>query len=815
MTRTLAALVALAVATGTACAAPPTIGSVAPGVGQRGTEFRLTLSGARLADPRELMIYAPGVVCSKLEAKGDNQVTATLKAAPDCRLGQYPFRLRTPRGASEVRVFLITPFPVVAEREPNDLPKQAQQVPLNVSIAGVMEEAGVDYYAVMLKKGQRLAAEVEGVRLGGELTDTVLTIFGPNGKALATVDDTPLFRQDPFVTVVAPTDGVYRVQVHDTNFGGGDNNRYVLHVGTFCRPAAVFPAGGMAGTDVDVKLLGDAAGDRTQRVHLPAAGIPFDFYPSDGTTPPPTPNPFRVSAFPNVQEVEPNDEISQAGKAVPWPVAFNGIIDKPGDVDHFRFRAAQGEVIDVTAYAFRIGSPLDTVVAVLDSTGALVAGNDDDETHDSRVRVFIPSDGEYLVRVTDKRGQGGPHFIYRIELDKPKPGLHVFLPEPIRKSQERQMVAVPRGNRVTAYLAVRRDGFSGPVTITPGELPAGVKVVVPTLPADEYLMPVVFKADAQAPIGGRLVPFTGTGGDTGHLVQGGFKQIVSLINGVGDLSIQTVDLSALAVVVVEEVPYTIQIIRPPVPVAPDGALDITVRARRAPGFTEPLEVVFPALPPGVEAPTSVPIPANKSEVTVTLEVHPSAELGDWRLIAEAKPARAAPAGRDPLAAGMATASRRRKSLSDMPIPVASEAIPLKVVEPLVKGRFAPAWGEQGKSVKLVCQLEGSAPDADAVVANLEGLPPRATAAPVKVKRGARQIEFQVAIDATTPTGESRSLVCTLTRSVDGHKVMNHVGRGGRLKVEAAGTVMTDKKGNPLSPLDALRQQQKQQDAKKP
>ena len=207
------------------------------------------------------------------------------------------------------------------------------------------------------------------VRLGG-VTDTVVTIVSPDGSKLANVDDTPLFRQDPFVTLIAPADGVYTVQVRDTNYGGGDNNRYVLHLGTFCRPVAVFPAGGMSETEVAVKLLGDAAGALTQRVKLPAASAPFDFYPSDGTTPAPTPNPFRVSAFPNILETEPNDDPRQVASAASWPVAFNGIIEKAGDVDHFRFRAAQGDVIDVNAFAFRIGSPLDTVVAVLNSAGA-------------------------------------------------------------------------------------------------------------------------------------------------------------------------------------------------------------------------------------------------------------------------------------------------------------------------------------------------------------------------------------------------------------------------------------------------------------
>ena len=209
------------------------------------------------------------------------------------------------------------------------------------------------------------------------------------------MDDTPLFRQDPFVSLLAPADGVYVVQVRETNYGGGDTSRYVLHVGDFARPAAVFPAGGQAGTEVSVKLLGDA-GDTTQAVKLPPAGTPFEFFPGGA----PTPNPFRVSNFPNVLEGE--------AKVTAWPVAFNGVIEKPGEADVFRFRAAKGDEIDVQAFAFRIGSPLDSVVAVLDSQGEVVAANDDDETHDSRVRVTIPADGEYAVRVTDKRKQAGP-----------------------------------------------------------------------------------------------------------------------------------------------------------------------------------------------------------------------------------------------------------------------------------------------------------------------------------------------------------------------------------------------------------------------
>jgi hypothetical protein len=615
-------------------------------------EFTLTLTGARLTAPEELLLYEPGVVGTRLAAASPNEVTATLRAAPDCRLGTHAFRLRTRGGASEARVFRVTLFPVVAEKEPNDTPRQAQPVPLNVSVAGIIESGGADCFAVTLKKGQRLAAEVEAVRLGGELTDAVLTVFGPDGRELATVDDTPLFRQDPFLTLLAPADGVYTVQVRETNYGGGGNSRYVLHVGTFLRPAAVFPPGGQAGTEVAVKLLGDAGGERTQTVKLPAPGDDFAFYPSDGTVAAPTPNPFRVSPFPNVNEAEPNDDPRQATPSPQgWPVAFNGVLDRPGDVDHFRFRAARGDVIDVQAFAFRIGSPLDTVVTVLDPSGAVLAANGDDETHDSRGRVTIPADGEYVVRVADKKKGGGPAFLYRIELSRPRAGLTVFLAAPVRKSQDRQTIAVPRGNRVTAYLGVRRDGFDGPVTLTPGELPPGVKATAGTIPAGEYLVPVLFEAAADAPLGGRLVEWHGAGGETQTPVRGGFRQEVNLIPGPGDSSFHTVTLSRLAVVVAEEGPLSVAVVPPAGPFAVDDTRDLAVKVTRAKGFAEPVEVRFPCLPPGVEAPAAVVVPPDRAEAVITLVAHPSAEIGDWPLMVEAKPATAVRGRRDPLLAG--------------------------------------------------------------------------------------------------------------------------------------------------------------------
>ncbi len=223
----------------------------------------------------------------------------------------------------------------------------------------------------------------------------------------------------------------------------------------------------------------------------------------------------------------------------------------------------------------------------------------------------------------------------------------MFLPERGRKSQDRHVITIPRGNRVTAYLAVRRDGFSGPVSLTSSELPVGVRVNVGSVPSDEYLLPVVFEAAADAPLDGKLVELTGTSGDSKSPVSGGFTQVVTLVRGPGDSALHSV---TLAVVVVEEAPLAVNVVPPAAPLAADGTLDVTVRIAREKDFTEPVEVTFPVLPSGVEVPTAVVIPADKSEAVVTLVASAAADRGDWKLVAEATVARPGRATRDPLAA---------------------------------------------------------------------------------------------------------------------------------------------------------------------
>ena len=66
----------------------------------------------------------------------------------------------------------------------------------------------------------------------------------------------------------------------------------------------------------------------------------------------PSPNWVRVSDFPNVLEAEPNDTQKTATVAQKdLPLAFNGILSKPGDVDWFRFKAKKDQSLDLAKTA--------------------------------------------------------------------------------------------------------------------------------------------------------------------------------------------------------------------------------------------------------------------------------------------------------------------------------------------------------------------------------------------------------------------------------------------------------------------------------
>lgn len=796
-----------------AVAAPPSVESVVPGVGQVGREFAVVIGGGRLKDARELLLYDDELTCSKIEPLSDNEVRATLNAAPGARPGPYPFRLRTPGGLSELKVVHLVDFPVTPESEPNDDPRRGQAVPLNTTVAGVIEAGDVDSFAVPLRKGQRLSAEVQAVRLGGEMTDAILSLSAPDGRRIVEVDDTPSTRQDPFASIVAAVDGVYTVTVRDNAYGGGPTNTYALHLGEFPRPTAVFPPGAQAGRPVRLTLMGLDDGGVSQAVTPPPdAGPWWDVFPSLDGPSAPTAIPLRVRPYACVDEADAKEVAPPAERpeAHDWPLAFHGVIGGPGDADGFAIRARSGQTIQVEVFASRIGSPLDPILEVYDPDQVLVGRNDDDATHDSRLTFQARADGEYRLVIRDKRLDGGPGYLYRIEVEESRPSLTLFLAGPVRKSQARQAIAVPRGNRVLAHLGVRRDGFRGPVRIETGPLPAGVSIHLGEIAEDAYLTPIVVEAAADAPLAASFVMLRGIATTPDGTVTGGFAQVVDLLAGSGDSSFESVRVDRLALAVTEEAPYEVDLLPPVGPLARDGEIEVLAKVRRAKDFDDAIEVSLPYLPPGVEMEGPAIVPTGREDAVLRLLARPDADPASWRLAAEARPAPPRRDRREMTLALMAQidvtgAGGRRARANTEGLPqVASRFAEVELGSAPVTGRLDPAVTEQGRTVTVAVTLEHARPLPAAMSATLEGLPARAEASTVPVAPGAQRLEFQVVVASDAPVGRYERLAVRLTGQVDGRSVVYRVGRGSRFEIHPPGALATGGNGKPLSVLDALR-----------
>src|SRR3954469_1168289 len=255
----------------TASATSPRITGITPTGAQRGMELELRFNGSRLDDAQEIVFYEPGIEVVKMDSSKTNVIKAEVKIAADCPLGEHHLRIRTASGVSELRTFQVGTFPAVKEVEPNNAITNAQTIAANSTVSGSIASEDVDYYAISAKKGQRISAEVEGIRLGLAAFDSFMSIQDPKGTVIASSDDTSLLLQDSLLSIIAPEDGVYTVLLRDIAYGGNGEFQYRLHVGDFPRPTAVYPAGGKAGETVSVKFLGDPKGEFTQQIKLPDA----------------------------------------------------------------------------------------------------------------------------------------------------------------------------------------------------------------------------------------------------------------------------------------------------------------------------------------------------------------------------------------------------------------------------------------------------------------------------------------------------------------------------------------------------------------
>jgi hypothetical protein len=379
---------------------PPSVAKISPVGMKRGTTVSFTIEGRSLTDASRVIFDGPGLsgkvtgitdvpekitgprAGEDLEAQvplGKKQ-TAQLEitAAPDAAPGIHRFRVKTPLGTSNMIVFAVGTLPETKQAEPSAMESGAtpRAVELPATLIGTIPTNGAkDTFQFDGKAGEDIVFRVMASELGSKLA-AMITLSDDAGHTLETSAE-DANGGEAELNFKLPRTGQYRVSITDRDLGGGADYFNRMEAGDLPYVTSIFPLGIPAGKATHVSIRGVNLGGLQQAtVAAPANAEGWSTTPLGvvGKVRPINEVKLAVGNEPEIQEQEPDDTIASA-QAVSLPVTINGHIDsetKQGgtpDEDYFRFHARKGERLNIDVAAARFGSPLDSVIEVLDGQG--------------------------------------------------------------------------------------------------------------------------------------------------------------------------------------------------------------------------------------------------------------------------------------------------------------------------------------------------------------------------------------------------------------------------------------------------------------
>lgn len=373
---------------------PATITSVTPAGAQRGNTITLTVEGANLANAVAVAFSHPGIRAeitnvielpfqSIVRPKGFtgapiedlyalHRVLVKVYIDETTPVGRHNFRIKTPLGTTNMGSLWVGSLTEIPEAEPNNTSSDAHKIFFPSTVVGTVNRPGdEDLFEFEAEVGGSIVFDVLASALGSSL-DSQLTLLDEESNVLAANNDLR-GRADSFLHHTFSRGGTYRIRVADATGSGSGRHFYRLNIGTLPYLTHVFPLGVRRGTSSEPGLAGyNLEGAEKFRVAAPSNADPGDtLIIQPKVRGRESLNFLRVAIgeHPEILETEGNDRPSSA-QPVSLPVCINGRIDGSGraaDQDLFRFSAKKGQRIALTVLASRLGSPLDSILEILDS----------------------------------------------------------------------------------------------------------------------------------------------------------------------------------------------------------------------------------------------------------------------------------------------------------------------------------------------------------------------------------------------------------------------------------------------------------------
>jgi WD40 repeat protein len=334
----------------------PVLDKISPNGGHQGSTIRLHLEGANL-DAAELLSTIPK---AKPAVIAMNDVEFTIPSGTAA--GNYQVSVKNSAGESAVRSFYVDPFRYWRRSSSDPPQRKGQKVPLPATVVGSIDRAGaVDFHRFDARAGEEIGIQAMTGAVGSKL-EPILQLTDDEGRSL--VESSNGLLGYTFVRT-----GTYAVSIHDREYRGDETMHYRLNIGNLPIVTAIYPRGLQRGTEAEITLEGVNLGpNRKVRVKVPADSTPGTRLPvafkAPGGKPLGTLD-VVVGEFPEV--VNPAPE-----RNLPVPGTANGRLVEAGAADIWRFQAHKGQRLILEVEARRAGSPLDSLIEVLDANGRVV-----------------------------------------------------------------------------------------------------------------------------------------------------------------------------------------------------------------------------------------------------------------------------------------------------------------------------------------------------------------------------------------------------------------------------------------------------------
>ncbi|MBI3409468.1 MAG: hypothetical protein HY040_14090 [Planctomycetes bacterium] len=331
----------------------PDADKISPAFGQRGVPIRVIVEGKGL-DKADGIVGEPAGTTGKILSATATKLEAEITFPANTPAGYVNVQMKNLAGTSKALPFLIDPFPLTKAIGGSQSPVTGQTITLPASVVGTLDRAGAaHFFRFGAKKGQRLGVQVLTKLVGSKL-EPLLQLTDGRGGTLAE-------STDGLLGFTAPDAGTYAVGVRDRELRGGKEMHYRLHIGEIPVITSLFPLGGQRGAEVDVQARGVFLGSKNVHVKIPADAEVGSKIPVPMTSPlgkPLGPSEIVAGEFPDASD-----------KTIAVPGTANGVLSASGQKDAWRFHAKKGGRLILEVHGRRLGSPIDSLIEVLDKNG--------------------------------------------------------------------------------------------------------------------------------------------------------------------------------------------------------------------------------------------------------------------------------------------------------------------------------------------------------------------------------------------------------------------------------------------------------------